>query len=83
MHLDRLKNKPLYGILYRKAEEQEVDITESFAWLEGKGLTSLTESRVTALQEREVAVKTIRKEIWKECLDGILCRVCKKVRERE
>ena len=37
------------------SEEQEVDIKESFAWLNGKGLTSLTKSRVMALQEQEVA----------------------------
>ena len=81
IHLENLKRKPLHGIFYRKAEEQDVDIKESFAWLEGKGLTSWTESRVMALQEQEIAVKTIRKEIWKEHLDDVKCRVCKKDRE--
>ena len=34
-----------------------------------------------ALQEQEIAVKTIRKEIWKERLDDFMCRVCRKDRE--
>ena len=80
IHLEKFKKKPLHEIFYRKAEEEDVDIKESFAWLEGKGLTSLTESRVMALQEQEMAVKTIRKEIWKEHLDA-MCGVCKKDKE--
>ena len=34
-----------------------------------------------ALQEQEIAVKTIRKEIWKEHLDDAMYMVCKKDRE--
>ena len=32
-----------------------------------------------ALQEQEVGVKVTRKEIWKEKLENITCRVCKGV----
>ena len=44
---------------------------ESFGWLNGKGLTALTESKVMALQGQEVGVKVTRKEIWKEKLENI------------
>ena len=81
IHLEKLKKKLLHGIFYQKAEERDVDIKESFAWLEGKRLTSLIESRVMALQEQEIAVKTIRKEIWKEQLEDVMFKVCKKDRE--
>ena len=34
-----------------------------------------------ALQEQEVGVKVTRKGIWKEQLENVTCRVCKKDRE--
>ena len=34
-----------------------------------------------ALQEQEVGVKVTRKEIWKEQLENVTCRVCKEGRE--
>ena len=33
------------------------------------------------LQEQEVGVKVTREEIWKEQLENVTCRVCKKDRE--
>ena len=80
-HLKELKRKTVHRVFFRKAEEQGIDLGESFGWLNGKGLTALTESKVMALQEQEVGVKVTRKEIWKEQLDNITCRVCKEDRE--
>ena len=34
-----------------------------------------------ALQEQEVGVKVTSKEIWKEQLENVTCRVCKEDRE--
>ena len=34
-----------------------------------------------ALQEQEIGVKVTRKEIWKEQLENVTCRVCKEDRE--
>ena len=65
-HLKELKRKNVHGAFFRKAEEQGIDLGESLGWLNGKGLTALIESKVMALQEQEVGVKVIRKEIWKE-----------------
>ena len=59
-HLKQLKIKTVHGAFFRKAEEQGVDLRESFGWLNGKGLTALTESKVMALQEQEVGVKVTR-----------------------
>ena len=80
-HLKELKRKTVHGAFFRKAEEQGIDLGESFGWLNGKGLTALTESKVMALQEQEVGVKVTRKEIWKEQLENVTCRVCKEDRE--
>ena len=79
--LKELKRKTVHGAFFRKAEEQGIDLGESFGWLNGKGLTALTESKVMALQAQEVGVKVTRKEIWKEQLENVTCRVCKKDRE--
>ena len=35
INLEKFKKTPLHGLFYRKAEEQDVDIKESFAWLAG------------------------------------------------
>ena len=80
-HLKELKRKTVHGVFFRKAEEQGKDLGESFVWLNGKGLTALTESKVKALQEQEVGVKVTRKEIWKEQLENVTYRVCKEDRE--
>ena len=80
-HLKELKRKTVHGAFFRKAEDQGIDLGESFGWLNGKGLTALTESKVMALQEQEVEVKVTRKEIWKEQLENVTCKVCKEDRE--
>ena len=80
-YLKELKRKTVHGAFFRKAEEQGIDLGESFGWLNGKGLTALTESKVMALQELEVGVKVTRKEIWKEQLENVTCRVCMEDRE--
>ena len=80
-HLKELKRKTVHGAFFRKAGEQGIDLGESFGWLNGKGLTALTESKVMALQEQEVGVKVTRKEIWKEQLENVTCRVCEEDRE--
>ena len=43
----------------------------------GKSLTVVTESKVFAIQEQEVVVKATRKEIWKEEIEDVSCRLCK------
>ena len=80
-HLKELKRKTIHGAFFRKAAEQRIDLGESFVWLNGKGVTALTESKVMALQKQEVGVKVTRKEIWKEQLENVTCRVCKEDRE--
>ena len=45
--------------------------------MEGTGLTAITESKVFAIHEQEVAVKATRKEIWKEDIADVSCRLCK------
>ena len=80
-HLKELKRKTVHGAFFRKTEEEEIDLTESFGWLNGKGFTALTESKVVALQEQANGVKVTRKEIWKEQEENITCRVCKEDRE--
>ena len=80
-HLKELKRKTIHKAFFRKAEEQGVDLGESFGWLNGKGLTALTEGKVMASQEQEVGVKVTRKEIWKEKSENVTCRVCKEDRE--
>ena len=79
-HLKELKRKTVHGAFFRKAEEEGIDLGESFGWLNGKGLTALTESKVMVLQQ-EVGIKVTRKEIWKEQLENVTCRVCKEDRE--
>ena len=76
-HLKELKRKTVHGAFFRTAEDQGIDLGKSFGWLNGKGLTALTESKVMSLQEQEVGVKVTRKEIWKEQLENVTCRVCK------
>ena len=34
-------------------------------WMEDKSLTAVTDSKLFAIQEQEVAVKATRQEIWK------------------
>ena len=58
-----MKRKTVHRAFFRKAEEQGIDLGESFGWLNGKGLTALTESKVMVLQEQEVGVKVTRKEV--------------------
>ena len=79
-HQKELK-RTVHGAFFRKAEEQGIHLGESSGWLNGKGLTALTESKVMAVQEQEVGVKVTRKEIWKEKLENVTCRVCKEDRE--
>ena len=79
--LKELKRTTVHRAFIRKAEEQGIYLGESFRWLNRKGLTALTESKVMALQEQEVGVKVTRKEIWKEQLEKVTCRVCKEDRE--
>ena len=76
-----MKRKSVQGAFFRKAEEQEIDLRESFGWLNGKRLTALTERTVMALQEQEIRVKVTRKEVWKEDFENVTCRICKKERE--
>ena len=80
-NLKEMKRKTVHGEFFREAEEEEIDLGDSFGWLNGKGLTALTESKVMALQEQEIGVKVTRKEIWKGKLENITCRVCKEDRE--
>ena len=61
--LKELKRKTVHGAFFRKAEEQGIDLGESFGRLNGKGLTALTESKVMAFQAQEVGVKVTRIEI--------------------
>ena len=49
--------------------------------MEGKSLTAITESKVFAIQEQEVVVKVTRKEIWKEDIEDVSCRLCKTDKE--
>ena len=49
--------------------------------MEGKSLTAITERKVFAIQEQELAVKATRKEIWKENIEGVSCRLCKTDKE--
>ena len=46
--------------------------------MEGKGLTATTESKVFAVQEQEIAVKVTMREVWKEDIEEVNCRLCKK-----
>ena len=81
-HLKELKRKTVHTYtFFRKVEEQGIDLGKPFGWLNGKGLTAFTESKITALQEQEVGVKVTRKEIWKEQLENVTCRVSKEDRE--
>ena len=80
-HLEEVKRKSVQGAFFRKAEEQEIHLRESFGWLNGKGLTALTERTVMALQDQEIRVKVTRKEVWKEDFENVTCRICKKERE--
>ena len=49
--------------------------------MEGKGLTATTESKVFAVQEQEIAVQVTRREVWKEDIEEVNCRLCKIDRE--
>ena len=49
--------------------------------MEGKSLAAVTESKVFAIQEQEVAVKATRKEIWKEKIEDVSCRLYKRDEE--
>ena len=49
--------------------------------MEGKSLTAITESEVFAIQEQEVAVKATRKEVRKEDIEDVSCRLCKTDKE--
>ena len=66
--------KSVYGAVYRNLKAQNVNWKESFGWMEGKGLTATTESKVFAVQEQEIAVKVTRgrygKKILKKSIAG-------------
>ena len=55
---------------------QNVNWKESFGWMEGKGLTATTESKVFAVQEQELAFKVTRNEVWKEDIKYVNCKLC-------
>ena len=43
--------------MLRKAEEQGIDLGESFGWLNGKGLTALTESKVNQTPSSRIFIR--------------------------
>ena len=49
--------------------------------MEGKSLTAITEIKVFAIQEQDVAIKATRKEIWKEDIKDVSCCLCKTDKE--
>ena len=71
----------MYGAVYGNLKGQNVNWKESFGWMEGKGLTATTESKVFAVQEQEIAVRVTRREVWKEDIEEVNCRLCKTDRE--
>ena len=77
----KVGKKSVHGAVYRNLEAQNVNWKESFGWMEGKGSTSTTESEVFAVQEQEIAFKVIRREVWKEDIEEVNCRLCKTDRE--
>ena len=80
-HLEKWGKKSVHGAVYRNLKAQNVNWKESFGWMEGKGLTATTESKVFAVQEQEIAVKVTRREVWKEDIEEVNCRSCKTDRE--
>ena len=81
LHLGKWETKSVHGAMYRNLKAQNVNWKESFGWIEGKGLTATTESKVFAVQEQEIAVKVTRREVWKEDIEDVNCRLCKTDRE--
>ena len=73
--------KSVHGAVYRNLKAQNVNWTESFGWMEGKGLTATIESKVFAVQEQEIAIKVTRREVWKDDIEEVNCRLCKTDRE--
>ena len=67
--------------MYKNLKAQNVNWKESIGWMEGKGLTATSESKVFAVQEQEIAVKVTRREVWKEDIEDVNCRLCKTDRE--
>ena len=61
--------------MYRNLKAQNVNWKESFGWMEGKGLAATTESKAFAVQEQEIAVKVTRREVWKEDIEEVNCRL--------
>ena len=46
-HLGRWETKSVHGAVYRNLKAQNVNWKELFRWVEGKGLTATTESKVS------------------------------------
>ena len=46
----------LNGVLFRRVEERDAYIIESFAYLDGKGSAPLTKRKINTLQEQEITV---------------------------
>ena len=69
------------GAVYKNLKAQNVNWKESIGWMEGKGLTATSESKVFAVQEQEIAVKVTRREVWKEDIEDVNCRLCKTDRQ--
>ena len=80
-HLETWATKSVHGAMYRNLKAQNANWKESFRWMEGIGLTTTTESKVFAVQEQEIAVKVTRREVWKEDIGEMNCRLCKTDRE--
>ena len=79
--MEKWEKKSVHGAVYRNLKAQNVNWKESFGWMEGKGLTATTESKVFAVQEQEIVVKVTRREVWKEDIEEVNCRLCKTDRE--
>ena len=56
-HLEKWETNSVLGAVYRNLKAQNVDWKGSFGWMEGKGLTATTESKVFSVQEQEITVK--------------------------
>ena len=73
-HLEKWETKSVHGAVHRNLKAQNVNWKESFRWMEGKGLTATTESKVFTVQEQEIAVKVTKREVWKEDIEEVNCR---------